>query len=641
MKKVSIIVPIYNVKPYLAESIDSAINQTYKDIEIILVDDGSTDGSDVICDEYAKKDSRIKTIHQENKGLSGARNTGLENATGEYIMFLDSDDTFEITACENLLNYIEETKADYVIGNYINMDEDSTIWEKPVFDKNKYEKYKLSITDYDKSFYLMNSGVWNKMFRKSFLDEIGVLFEDRVPAEDAIFTTYCFIKSKNVFYLPEIVYHYRLRYSDSISTSCSKKYFLGINKAYRLIYNNFKNNDRLEYYRYFYAKSVNYILFKFIDSVSLTHEERISVLDEMRWFYELSDSLKIPTVIKSVKYIMESIINKDYDQTLKYCEILGQVRKMLPKEIKEKMSKPNAETYKEIEENTIDENILKIKNELLEEMKKSKLHILSTEETILEMVTQRKSIARFGDGELDIINGGEIGFQKQNKELAERLKEILKENQDFCLIGVPDTINSFYNLTEESENFWIKNMSKNRHIWIQYLNSDMKYCTSNITRLYIRYKDKSNSRRYFSTLRKIWEDRDVVICEGEKTRMGIGNDLLDNSKSVKRIICPSENAFDKYNEIYNEIQKYPKDVVVLMALGPTATVLAYDLSKDGYQALDVGHLDVEYELYLRNASKKEKIVNKDTNEIDKVSTLQEINDDNDNEYERQIEVTIE
>ncbi|MBR3134492.1 MAG: SP_1767 family glycosyltransferase [Clostridia bacterium] len=638
MNKVSIIVPVYNVERYLVDSIESAVNQTYKNIEIILIDDGSKDSSGIICDDYAKKDNRIKVIHQENAGLSGARNTGLSEATGDYIMFLDSDDTFELDACEKLVEYIDETNADYVIGNYANMSEDGKVWDKPIFDKSKYHKFKLSITDYDQSFYIMNSGVWNKIFRKSFLDELGILFEDRLPAEDAIFTTYCFIKSKNVYYLPEIVYDYRLRDADSISTSCSIEYFMGINKAYRIIYNNFKNNNHLDYYRYFYAKSVNYMLFRFIDSEKLVDEERIKVLDAMKWFYTLGSSLRIPTVIKSVKYILESIENRDYEQTLKYCEILRQIRKMLPKEINEKMSKPNAETYKEIEEYDMDNEMLKRKADLLQEMQKSPITIMNIEDTINKIKTERKSIARFGDGELDIIKGGEIGFQNKNEKLGQRLKEVLSAKQDFCIIGVPDVLNSFDNLTEESEKFWINNMEMHRKTWLEYLHNDMEYGTSNMTRLYIRYKDRSNAGKYFDMLKSLWEDRDVVICEGEQTRMGVGNDLLDKCKSVKRVICPSENAFDKYDEIIAELRKQPKDSLIVMALGPTATILAYELAREGYQALDIGHLDIEYEWYIRNVSKKEKIMNKYTNEVKQGNITQDVKDE---DYNKQIETVIE
>ena len=637
MEKISVIVPVYNVENYLKESIESVINQTYKSLEIIIVDDGSTDNSGKICDEYVSKDSRIKVVHQENKGLSGARNTGLEIATGKYIMFLDSDDTFTIDACEKLYNYIEKTNADYVIGNYINMDEDGTIWEKPVFDPNKYVEFKLSIEDYTHSFYTMNSGVWNKIFRKSFLDELQVRFVERVPAEDAIFTTYCFIKSKNVYYIPEIVYNYRLRYSDSISTSCSKDYFLGINKAYRIIYNNFKENNHLDFYRFFYAKSMNYILYKFIDSDKLTNEERIDVLDKMKWFYELSNTLKIPTILKSVQYIIESISEKDYEQTLKYCEILNQVRKMLPKELKEKMSKPSANTYKKIEENVVNIEILEKKEKLLKEMENSKIKILGIEDSIRKLRDERKSISRFGDGELDLIIGRALKFQEVNAELAKKLEEVLRSKQDFCIIGVPDVLNEFNNLTEESEAFWIKNMERTRETWLKYLSEDMEYCTANLTRLYIRHKDRSHCGKYFSMLKEIWKDRDVVICEGEQTRVGVGNDLLDGAKSVRRVICPAEDAFSQYDKIVERLNKEDKDTLILMALGPTATVLAYDLAKEGHQALDLGHFDIEYEWYRRNATKKEKIENKYTNEVSNGNETEEVLDTS---YTSQIDTII-
>ncbi len=353
MDKITVIVPVYNVENYLEEAINSVISQTYKNLEILIIDDGSTDNSSQICDKYAKKDIRIKVFHQTNKGLSGARNTGLKNATGKYIMFLDSDDKFEPQACETMYKFIERTKADYAIGNYINIDEDGSKWENPIFKKDTYKEFTLSIKDYEKSFYIMNSAVWNKIFRKSFLDSLNITFVERLPAEDAIFTTTCFIKSKKVCYIPEIIYQYRQRYSNSISNSCSKKYFDGINKAYNIIYQNFKDNNEIGFYRYFYAKSMNYILYKFIDSTKLERQERIEILQNMKWFYELSIEIKVPTILKSVKYILESIIQNDYEQTLKYCEMLAQIRKMLPKEIKEKMSKPNANTYKEMSSDDI------------------------------------------------------------------------------------------------------------------------------------------------------------------------------------------------------------------------------------------------------------------------------------------------
>lgn len=635
-EKITVIVPVYNVENYVREALESVINQTYQNLEVIVIDDESKDSSGKICDEYAKKDSRITVVHQKNKGLSGARNTGLDLATGKYIMFLDSDDKFELDACENFYNEIEKTNADYVVGNYIYIDDDGTKWEKPVFDQEKYKEFKLSIEDYKNSFFIMNSTVWNKIFRKSFLDELKIKFVERVPAEDAIFTTYCFIKSFNVYYMPKIMYNYRMRYTDSISNSCSKDYFMGINKAYKIIYENFKENDRLDFYRFFYAKSMNYILYKFIDSTRLTLEERIEVLDKMKWFYMLSNDLHIPTIFKSVQYIINAIEEKDYAQALRYCDILNQVRKILPKELKEKMSKPNADTYKEMEENEMDIELLQKKEELLKEMENSNITILGIEES-LEKIKEGKSIARFGDGELDIIIDKDLKFQEHNTRLAEKLKSILADKQDFCLIGIPDVINKFENLTYESEAFWIENMYKTRKTWLKYINTDMEYCTANLTRPYIRHKDRSECGKYFSMIKDIWKDKDVIVCEGEQTGVGVGNDLLDGCKSVRRVLCPSEDAFNKYDEILSRLKQEPKDVLIILALGPTATVLAYDLAKEGYQALDMGHFDIEYEWYRRNVSKREKIENKYTNEVEGGNQTQNLVD---NEYIKQIDTVI-
>lgn len=285
----------------------------------------------------------------------------------------------------------------------------------------------------------------------------------------------------------------------------------------------------------------------------------------------------------------------------------------------------------------MEENIKKTEEQLLKEMANSKIKILGIEESLKKIKEEKKSICRFGDGELDIILGGKIGFQRYDKKLAKMLSEILSEKQDFCLVGVPDAINNFNNITEESRQFWINNMIRVRDIWLRYLNEDMEYCTANITRLYIRYQDRSNCNKYFSMLKDIWKDKDVVICEGEQTRMGVGNDLLSECKSIKRVICPSENAFEKYEEILQQLKKENKNNIILIALGPTATILAYNLAKDGYQALDVGHFDIEYEWYKRGVTKKEKIDNKYTNEVAGGKCVQDIID---KKYLSQIETVI-
>lgn len=345
MEKVTVIIPIYNVEKYVREAIESARYQTYKNIEIILVDDGSTDSSGKICDEYDGKDEKIKVIHKQNGGLSDARNAGLDNSTGKYIMFLDSDDFLEPDAVENMYNEITSKDADYVIGNYINTTEEGEKWEKPVFDLEKYKPFKLDINDYKNSFFIMNSSVCNKIFKKEFIDKLNLRFVVGLPAEDAIFTTYCFIHSENVYYTPKLVFNYRQRKGGSISSSCSMKYFEGINKAYRTIYENFRDNNRLGYYRYFYAKSMNYTIYKFIDSILLSEEERKKVLTDMLWFYKLTDELEVPPCQKSVEKVIDCVVNGDIKTALEYCHILQEARTYMTMQEKEKMSKPDAEMY--------------------------------------------------------------------------------------------------------------------------------------------------------------------------------------------------------------------------------------------------------------------------------------------------------
>lgn len=278
-----------------------------------------------------------------------------------------------------------------------------------------------------------------------------------------------------------------------------------------------------------------------------------------------------------------------------------------------------------------------VEKQLLKEMNNSSINILGISDSLQKIKCGHKSICRFGDGELSIICGKDIKFQKSTPECAKKLKDILKEEQKFCYIGIPSTINTFKDLTYKSKTFWIVNMLGYRSKWIQLLNPNMEYLAANVTRLYIDYEDKSKSKYYFKLMKNIWEKKDVVICEGEQTRMGIGNDLLDNCNSVKRIICPSENAFEKYFEILTVLKQKPKDSLILLALGPTATILAYELAKEGYTALDVGHLDIEYEWFLKNAVEKEKIDKKYVSEVTGGTSVEEIHDE---KYFKQIETII-
>ena len=154
---------------------------------------------------------------------------------------------------------------------------------------------------------------------------------------------------------------------------------------------------------------------------------------------------------------------------------------------------------------------------------------------------------------------------------------------------------------------------------IKLLNKSRKYYSALISRYYSLYKDKRkfNTLEYITKLKKIWEQRDILIIEGYYSRNGIGNDLFNNAKSIKRILCPPKNAFNVYEKIINETKKFKlyKNLLILISLGPTASVLSYDLCKLGFQAIDIGHTDLEYEYYLRKYDSIKKIPYKFVNEV--------------------------
>ena len=245
------------------------------------------------------------------------------------------------------------------------------------------------------------------------------------------------------------------------------------------------------------------------------------------------------------------------------------------------------------------------------------INIISTENTLNEIIRYNKSISRYGDGEFSIIFGHNINFQKYDFNLSKRLLDILNSNEKKLLVGVffpykKKELDLYRNSIKKYWNIWL---SKNKLKLLKILNKNKTYYSSDITRFYSNFKDKSGIPNYITKLKKIWENRDVLIIEGEKTRMGIGNDLLNNTNSIKRIICPTKHSFRLYRKILNSALKVKKDILILISLGPTATVLAYDLTKFGYQAVDIGHVDIQYEFYLRNATKTIQIPFKFVNEF--------------------------
>lgn len=232
--------------------------------------------------------------------------------------------------------------------------------------------------------------------------------------------------------------------------------------------------------------------------------------------------------------------------------------------------------------------------------------IMSIEDTIEDIVTNRKSIARFGDGEFGIMCGVQRWrFQKKDEALANRLKEVLHSKREDVLVGLIDFYGDFGSWTDSAANgarLYLTPEVRKQHYAL--LERDRLYANTSISR--------NESWEQVRNQKRIWDGRDCVFIEGYQTRMGVGNDLFDNARSIVRILCPAESAFDRYEEIYNEALRQPEDRLFLIALGPTASVLAYDLAVQGYQAVDIGHADISYEWLLRG--ERGRIPNKYTNE---------------------------
>ena len=222
--KVSIVVPAYNVEKYIEKCVNSIISQTFTDIEIILVDDGSRDSTGEICDELAFKDMRISVIHKQNEGLSDARNTGIAAADGEFICFIDGDDYIHPKYCETLFNLIVDNKADIAVCGYIKTQdynckvEDEISCTTGIF--NKTTAMQELVTS-DK---FMNYA-WNKMYKKSLFD--GVLYPVGRNWEDLGTTYKLFDKADKIVYCNAKLYFYIQR-SGSITSTVSVKNALDI-----------------------------------------------------------------------------------------------------------------------------------------------------------------------------------------------------------------------------------------------------------------------------------------------------------------------------------------------------------------------------------------------------------------------------
>lgn len=216
--KISVIVPVYNVEQYLRKCLESILAQTYEFWEAILVDDGSSDQSGAICDEYANRDARFRVFHIENGGVSRARNFGIRHSCGDWLTFMDSDDWIEDCLFEILSRKISSTPVDCIkwgfFRNYKN-GYSVVLIPKEICLEDQFENYKISERRYD-------AFVWNTLYKRKLLGDI--VFDTSINwCEDHIFTTQYYIKCKSILWLNKALYHHRVGFGESLSSSVTSE----------------------------------------------------------------------------------------------------------------------------------------------------------------------------------------------------------------------------------------------------------------------------------------------------------------------------------------------------------------------------------------------------------------------------------
>lgn len=273
MTLVSIVIPVYNVEKYLARCLESCINQTYENLEIICVNDGSTDNSLKILEQYQKLDSRIQIINKENGGLSSARNTGLKHVKGKYILFVDSDDYISTIAIEKLLENAEANNSDVVIFDYISGDSNS---EHPKTHQQSKFLSEYVNKPFDKSimgflgYKYTPPTAWSKLYRTDLIKD-KIQFCEGLIFEDNPFWAEVYLSAKKITYVPMPLYYYLLNRSGCIMQSLGNDVF-DIFKIHEHIEKTFKNHNLYEKYK---------------SEINL-----IKIMDYIRNYFRIDDKLK-------------------------------------------------------------------------------------------------------------------------------------------------------------------------------------------------------------------------------------------------------------------------------------------------------------------------------------------------------------
>ena len=232
------------------------------------------------------------------------------------------------------------------------------------------------------------------------------------------------------------------------------------------------------------------------------------------------------------------------------------------------------------------------------------------------------------------MTGYSISYQDYDEELAKRLRQIITmPDNKKLLVCLPDVFERRERYNDACNAFWERHLETFQDFWDEVIIDEKCYGNTFFSRPYIDLVDRSISGRYFQNMKELFADKDLLIVEGTYSQSGVGNDLFQRANSVERIICPSRNAYSSYAIILDTIRQHGMNKLILLMLGPTAKVLANDLAFEGYWAIDIGHIDSEYEWYRMGATCKTKFKNKHTAEF---NCDEDIELKNDNIYMKEI-----
>ena len=341
MKKlISVIVPIYKVEKYLNRCVESIVNQTYKDLEIILVDDGSPDGCPQICDEYALKDSRIKVIHKENGGVISARQAGLRVATGDYVGFVDSDDYIEPDMYEKIANVIEKHSPDMVACNFFFDYSDKSVKSEQIFNREYYSREELEKEIFPYMLYnppYYHFGVypccWAKVFKRELLEQVlyGVTSKIRI-GEDAAVTYPCLLKASSLAFVESSLYHYRVN-DVSMTKAYDKNLENTINIPIKILSNVFSGEaslvGQIDYYKLY--------MFEFVIRNEANENCKKTKSETKKTFSKFLDDdtfvksikkMDVNALPRKTKLLQKAIIDRSPDGVYAYCKALKLAHKL-------------------------------------------------------------------------------------------------------------------------------------------------------------------------------------------------------------------------------------------------------------------------------------------------------------------------